>query len=297
MQTRPSREPFDFRADRSRTRRHGQHSAVAAGTAAVSDAMKSITSRFVMLIATAAVAPLVTYGVVSIRQLRNGTEESVAKGNLGYRDAGGRARSISTSRTTSASSSRSPWSLRTTGLEPWQQARILKDTVLDFPEFRELSIFDAAGKPLGTSRFGPPTVAIPDASDGRRSRRLRRAAQAGQRRAADDHDRRPDGARQHGDAAGSSASSRSKSCGGWSIGSSVGETATQRCSPRRPSHRARQRRQEAACRISTGRQSDRKGCGKHCGGKSADPKIYNDDETGEEELAVAAADPRASTGR
>lgn len=52
--------------------------------------------------------------------------------------------------------------LRTTGLEPWQQSRILKDTVLDFPEFRELSIFDAAGKPLGTSRFGQPTVTIPD---------------------------------------------------------------------------------------------------------------------------------------
>jgi signal transduction histidine kinase len=52
--------------------------------------------------------------------------------------------------------------LRTTGLEPWQQSRILKDTVLDFPEFRELSIFDAAGKPQGTSRFGPPTVTIPD---------------------------------------------------------------------------------------------------------------------------------------
>ena len=54
------------------------------------------------------------------------------------------------------------WSCGPPGLEPWQQSRILKDTVLDFPEFRELSIFDAAGTPLGTSRFGPPTVTIPD---------------------------------------------------------------------------------------------------------------------------------------
>ena len=52
--------------------------------------MKSITSRFVMLIATAAVAPLVIYGVVSVRQLRSGTEESVTEGQSRHRDAGGR---------------------------------------------------------------------------------------------------------------------------------------------------------------------------------------------------------------
>ena len=34
--------------------------------------MKGITSRFVMLIATAAVAPLVTYGFVSMVQLEVG---------------------------------------------------------------------------------------------------------------------------------------------------------------------------------------------------------------------------------
>ena len=43
--------------------------------------MRRITSRFVMLIATAAVAPLVIYGLVSIRTLAGGTEESVRLGN------------------------------------------------------------------------------------------------------------------------------------------------------------------------------------------------------------------------
>jgi signal transduction histidine kinase len=123
--------------------------------------MKSITSRFVMLIATAAVAPLMIYGLVSMLQLRNGTEESVANGNLGIaRQAAAQInqyiennerilRSISVD-------------LRTTGLAPWQQSRILKDAVLDFPEFRELSMFDADGNALATSRFGAPTVSIPD---------------------------------------------------------------------------------------------------------------------------------------
>jgi len=41
-----------------------------------------ITSRFVLLIATAAVAPLVVYGVVSVSSLRKGTQVSVREGNL-----------------------------------------------------------------------------------------------------------------------------------------------------------------------------------------------------------------------
>ena len=107
--------------------------------------MKSITSRFVMLIATAAVAPLVIYGVVSMRQLRSGTEESVTKGNLGI--ATQAAAQINQYVENNQRVLRSiALELRTTGLESWQQSRILKDAVLDFPEFRELSMFDAVGR-------------------------------------------------------------------------------------------------------------------------------------------------------
>ena len=51
-------------------------------TAGAAGTMSRITSRFVMLIATAAVAPLVIYGVLSIGKLRQGTELSVSQGNL-----------------------------------------------------------------------------------------------------------------------------------------------------------------------------------------------------------------------
>ena len=44
--------------------------------------MRRITSRFVLLIATAAVLPLVLYGLVSVSSLRSGTDESVRTGNL-----------------------------------------------------------------------------------------------------------------------------------------------------------------------------------------------------------------------
>ena len=44
--------------------------------------MTRITSRFVLLIATAAVAPLVLYGLISVTHLRSGTQDSVTNGNL-----------------------------------------------------------------------------------------------------------------------------------------------------------------------------------------------------------------------
>ena len=43
--------------------------------------MRGITSRFVLLIATAAVLPLVGYGLWSVSSLRAGTERSVVQGN------------------------------------------------------------------------------------------------------------------------------------------------------------------------------------------------------------------------
>ena len=42
---------------------------------------RGITSRFVLLIATAAVLPLIVYGLVSIESLRRGTGQSVSRGN------------------------------------------------------------------------------------------------------------------------------------------------------------------------------------------------------------------------
>ena len=51
--------------------------------ATVSDglAMKRITGRFVLLIATAAVLPLLVYGLISVSTLTSGTEQSVGRGN------------------------------------------------------------------------------------------------------------------------------------------------------------------------------------------------------------------------
>ena len=51
--------------------------------------------------------------------------------------------------------------LQQTGLQRWQQDRILKNFVLQFAEFRELTLLDDNGQPIVSSRLGTPTVTRP----------------------------------------------------------------------------------------------------------------------------------------
>ena len=53
--------------------------------------------------------------------------------------------------------------LRGTQLEQWQKEEILRNHVLDFPEFREISVFDAANRVTASSRVGISTLKIPSA--------------------------------------------------------------------------------------------------------------------------------------
>mgnify|MGYP003693954793 CR=1 FL=1 len=51
--------------------------------------------------------------------------------------------------------------LQETGLQSWQQDRILKNYVLQFREFKEITLFDEAGEALASSRVGAARVPIP----------------------------------------------------------------------------------------------------------------------------------------
>ena len=128
--------------------------------------MRRLTARFVFLIATAAVLPLVLYGIVSITSLWAGTRASVRDGNrnVATRAANEIALYISNGLQTLRSIG---MELRNTGLQTWQQERILRNHVLEFPELREITLFDAQGQVITTSRFGAPAVRIPDPAGGR----------------------------------------------------------------------------------------------------------------------------------
>jgi signal transduction histidine kinase len=131
--------------------------------------VRRITSRFVLLIATAAVLPLVVYGYVSVNSLRTGTEASVIDGNLKVAKQVSEQVSMYMQHNTRVLQSVGA-SLGATSLAPWQQKRILTDSLLQFPEFREITVFDVLGQPVSTSAIAATKLAVPDAALRRQDR-------------------------------------------------------------------------------------------------------------------------------
>jgi len=122
--------------------------------------IRHITTRFALLLGGAAVLPLLAYGLVSILSLQRGTRESVVNGNQNV--AVRAAEEIRRYVVTNAALLRAlAADLQDTGLEQRQQDQILKNYVLQFREFRELTLFDQNGAMVATSRVGKPRVEIP----------------------------------------------------------------------------------------------------------------------------------------
>ena len=124
--------------------------------------MRTLTTRFALLLAAVAVLPLVAYGVVSIVSMRQSTEEAVVQGDLEVATRVGEQIEQYVTNSVRILDALSAH-LRETGLARWQQDRILKNFVLDFPEFTELTLLDGRGQPLVSSALGTPTVTLPGA--------------------------------------------------------------------------------------------------------------------------------------
>lgn len=119
-----------------------------------------ITARFVAAVVTAAVAPLLVYGLVSIYSLRTGNETSVAEGNLNVaRRAAQQIEQYMDSNVKVLQAVAAD--LRHTELQRWQQDRIVKNYVLDFREFRELTLFAPDGTTVASSRIGTTSLRVP----------------------------------------------------------------------------------------------------------------------------------------
>jgi signal transduction histidine kinase len=126
--------------------------------------LKKITTRFAVLLGAAAVLPLLAYGAFSIVSLRTGTQQTVSQGNLNV--ARRAAEQIELYLTSSFKILKAVAAdLQNTGLEPWQQDRILKNFVLQFGEYVELTLLDESGRPVVSSRIGTPTVSVPEDED------------------------------------------------------------------------------------------------------------------------------------
>ena len=122
--------------------------------------MTRISTRFALLLAAAAVLPMLGYGAISIFSLRTGAQQAVIDGNLNV--ARQVAEQIELYVTGSVNILKAVAAdLQQTGLQRWQQDRILKNFVLQFTEFRELTLLDDNGQPVVSSRLGKPTVTVP----------------------------------------------------------------------------------------------------------------------------------------
>ena len=122
--------------------------------------MRHIATRFALLLALAAVLPLLAYGFVSLLSLQRGTRDSIVAGNANVATRAAeeiRRYVVSNAALLKALAA----DLQGTGLEVRQQDQILKNYVLAFREFREITLFDEAGGVVATSRIGKPRVTIP----------------------------------------------------------------------------------------------------------------------------------------
>jgi signal transduction histidine kinase len=122
--------------------------------------IRRIATRLALLLGIAAVLPLVAYGVVSIFSLQRGTRESVVNGNQNV--AVRAAEEIRRYVVTNAELLKAlAADLQDTGLNQRQQDQVLKNYVLQFREFREITLFDESGAMIASSRVGKPRIPLP----------------------------------------------------------------------------------------------------------------------------------------
>ena len=124
--------------------------------------MKRISTRFALMMAAAAVVPLLAYGAVSILSVRSGARQAVIEGN---RDVAGRvAEQIELYvsgyiRILNAVAA----DMQQTGLTQWQQKKVLTNFVRQFAEFKELTLLDERGAAVASSNLGLADTGIPGA--------------------------------------------------------------------------------------------------------------------------------------
>lgn len=112
--------------------------------------MIPITRRMTLLVTTAALVPLVVFGIVAWSTVGRATRASVITNHHALVERGAEAVALfvdSSFRLLRAAAA----DLQGTGLEPWQQQLVLSNYILDLPEFRELALFDADGRLLASS--------------------------------------------------------------------------------------------------------------------------------------------------
>jgi signal transduction histidine kinase len=115
--------------------------------------VRDLRRWFIVMLASAAVLPLVTYGAASFYTLRAGVSRTVLDGNTNVaREVGEQLRRYMS--TNIQIFQALAVDIEDTNLTAAQQDLIFKNFVLRFPDFRELTMYDTKGRRLASSRVG-----------------------------------------------------------------------------------------------------------------------------------------------
>ena len=121
--------------------------------------MKTIRARLAVLVATAAIAPLLAYGVVSLQLLRSATNVSVTgEAETAAEHAAAEIDHYLAHNIDLLTSVASDLQYATLTLD--QQERILRNNIQEFTAYGELTLFDGNGVALASTRLLEPTLVL-----------------------------------------------------------------------------------------------------------------------------------------
>jgi len=122
--------------------------------------IRHITTRFALMLATAALVPLMAFGVWSLATLQGSIRASVVASALTVVDR--EAEDISRDLAADADVLNAlATDLQDSGLGGWQQDRLLRNYAARFPQLREIAVFDEAGAAVATNRTGGSNLSVP----------------------------------------------------------------------------------------------------------------------------------------
>lgn len=120
-----------------------------------------LSRRYALTGIVAALVPLLLFGGLALHAVRTGTRDSVGRAMAAV-SAGAAAQMDQWLSRTGAMLLALAAELQGTGLTEWQQERALRNYLLAFPEFRAITLFDGAGRPLASTHLSREGLSPPE---------------------------------------------------------------------------------------------------------------------------------------
>jgi len=115
--------------------------------------MKRISTKLIILLVSAALIPLVLFGIFSIMASRAANYHSVSEGNLNVAKRAADQIELYVQNGTQIFKGIAE-NVNRTHLQPWQKETIIKNYVINFEQFHEIYLTDRSGMQVATTELG-----------------------------------------------------------------------------------------------------------------------------------------------